>query len=146
MLSISQKEVTLQQAGSINQVGHWKPGYNKSSQIRTLTLTWSGCKSMIILYGDRCNPLWSGAAVSEWVMSGCGTTNMSFHYFSTLLAACYFCHFHSIHLLTSFMSFIAVCRGLTMQPCSAVQAGWSSWWRGKWLLEWKWGHVRHCLL
>ena len=39
ILSMSQKEVILQQAGSIHQVDHGKHGYNKSSRIRTVTLT-----------------------------------------------------------------------------------------------------------
>jgi len=61
------KWFTLQQDGSIHQVDHGKHGYNKSSRIRTVTLTWSGRKPMIVLHEDHYDPCWSDAAVSLWV-------------------------------------------------------------------------------
>jgi len=63
MLSTSQKEVTLQHAGSVHQVDHGKHGYKKSSRIRSVTVTWSGRKPVIVRRGDRYNPRWSSAAV-----------------------------------------------------------------------------------
>lgn len=63
MLSTTQKEVTLKQAGSVQQVDHGKSRLQQviADQDRDTDVIWS--QALNILCGDRYNPRWSGAAV-----------------------------------------------------------------------------------